>query len=83
MNIFVMFQPLFDKGVSCIRYIKSFQQPVFNEAQVSVMVKALESGKGQYAHYPLRACTTPETAKRPFRETQLPALWKCFRNSYP
>jgi hypothetical protein len=33
------------QGVSCIRYIKSFQQPVFNEAQVSVMVKALESGK--------------------------------------
>ncbi len=33
------------QGVSCIRYIKSFQQPVFNEAQVSLMVKALESGK--------------------------------------
>ncbi|WP_460146412.1 nuclease-related domain-containing protein [Pseudomonas sp. S2_A02] len=33
------------QGVNCIRYIKSFQQPVFNEVQVSVMVKALESGK--------------------------------------
>lgn len=33
------------QGVSCIRYIKSFQQPVFNEAQVSVMVKELGSGK--------------------------------------
>ena len=33
------------QGVSCIRYIKSFQLPVFSEAQVSVMVKALESGK--------------------------------------
>ena len=33
------------QGVSFIRYIKSFQQPVFNEAQVSAMVKVLESGK--------------------------------------
>ncbi len=33
------------QGVSFIRYIKSFEQPVFNEVQVSAMVKALESGK--------------------------------------
>ena len=33
------------QGVSFIRYIKSFQQPVFNEAQVSAMVKVLESGR--------------------------------------
>jgi hypothetical protein len=33
------------QGVNCIRCIKSFQQPVFNEAQVSVMVKELGSGK--------------------------------------
>ena len=33
------------QGVSFIRYINSFQQPVFNEAQVSAMVKVLESGR--------------------------------------
>ncbi len=33
------------QGVNCIRYIKSFHETVFSEAQVSVMVKALEGGK--------------------------------------
>ncbi len=33
------------QGISFIRYIKSFQQPVFSEAEVDAMLQALQTGR--------------------------------------
>lgn len=42
------------QGISFIRYIKSFQQPVFSEAEVDAMLQALQTGR--------RAQPSPPTA---------------------
>lgn len=48
------------QGIGFIRYIQSFRQPVFSDAEVDAMLHALQTGRrAPRPRYPSRACTEP------------------------